>query len=99
MYICMHSFMAKALTFMNNSVLWVCMMYGLCHLATNNAYLNHLCYCRFMQLISLVPTDPTVLQRLGDMYEDSDKSQSFQYYLEVLITARFAMIYQFISEE
>ena len=42
--------------------------------------------CRFMQLISLVPTDPTVLQRLGDMYEDSDKSQSFQYYLEVLIT-------------
>ena len=43
----------------------------------------HCYYCRFMQLISLVPTDPTVLQRLGDMYEDTDKSQSFQYYLEV----------------
>ena len=41
-----------------------------------------------MQLksLALVPTDPTVLQRLGDMYEDSDKSQLFQYYLEVLIT-------------
>ena len=43
-------------------------------------------YYRFMQLISLVPTNPTVLQRLGDIYEDSDKSQSFQYYLEILVT-------------
>ena len=42
-----------------------------------------------MQLISLVPTDPTVLQRLGDMYEDSDKSQSFQYYLEVFIAVYY----------
>ena len=46
-----------------------------------------------MQLISLVPTDPTVLQRLGDMYEDSDKSQSFQYYLEVLVTTVIISLY------
>ena len=46
-----------------------------------------------MQLISLVPTDPTVLQRLGDMYEDSDKSQSFQYYLEVLVTTVIIWLY------
>jgi len=45
--------------------------------------LYHSLLYRFMQLLSLVPTDPNVLQRLGDMYEDSDKSQSFQYYLEV----------------
>ena len=49
-----------------------------------------------MQLISLVPTDPTVLQRLGDMYEDSDKSQSFQYYLEVLNAIAISYLYNYI---
>ena len=49
-----------------------------------------------MQLISLVPTDPTVLQRLGDMYEDSDKSQSFQYYLEVPITLNVEQILKYM---
>ena len=39
---------------------------------------------RFMQLISLVPTDPGVLQRMGEMYDsDNDRSQAFQYYCEV----------------
>ena len=49
--------------------------------------LYHSLLYRFMQLLSLVPTDPNVLQRLGDMYEDSDKSQSFQYYLEATSSA------------
>ena len=40
--------------------------------------------CRFMQLISLVPTDPGVLQRMGEMYDsDNDRSQAFQYHYEV----------------
>ena len=66
--------------------MYVCMKIVL--LLNTVLYAYCLCYSmlQFMQLISLVPTDPTVLQRLGDMYEDSDKSQSFQYYLEVLVT-------------
>ena len=37
-----------------------------------------------MQLISLVPTDPGILQRLGEMYDsDNDRSQAFQYHYEV----------------
>ena len=51
-----------------------------------------------MQLISLVPTDPTVLQRLGDMYEDSDKSQSFQYYLEVTMFTVMASYIQVLCD-
>ncbi len=36
-----------------------------------------------MQLVSLVPTDPRVLQKLGELYDaDSDRSQAFQYYYE-----------------
>ena len=36
-----------------------------------------------MQLVSLVPTDPRVLQRLGELYDgDNDRSQAFQYYYE-----------------
>ena len=38
---------------------------------------------RFLQLISLVPTDPRVLQRVGEMYDsDDDRSQAFQYHYE-----------------
>ena len=41
------------------------------------------CFIRFLQLISLVPTDPTVLQRVGEMYDsDNDRSQAFQYHYE-----------------
>jgi len=50
-----------------------------------------------MQLLSLVPTDPNVLQRLGDMYEDSDKSQSFQYYLEVCLLTHH-LVYNYTSQ-
>ena len=43
-----------------------------------------LLFTRFLQLISLVPTDASIFQRLGEMYDkDKDKSQSFQYYCEV----------------
>lgn len=36
-----------------------------------------------MQVATLVPTDPSVLQRLGEIYDDnSDQSQAFQYHYE-----------------
>ena len=36
-----------------------------------------------MQLVTLVPTDPHVLQRLGAIYEDAnDQSQAYQYKYE-----------------
>ena len=39
---------------------------------------------RFMQLVSVVPTDPAILSRLGDLYDGTqDKSQAFQYQYEV----------------
>ena len=47
-----------------------------------------LLFTRFLQLISLVPTDASIFQRLGEMYDkDKDKSQSFQYYCEVRMEA------------
>ena len=42
-------------------------------------------YHRFIQLVTLIPTDPGVLQRLGEIYDNnSDRSQAFQYYYEVI---------------
>lgn len=39
---------------------------------------------RAMQLHGLVPSDPFLLQRLGDNYEqEGDKSQAFSYYYDV----------------
>ena len=38
-----------------------------------------------MQLISLVPTDPGILQRMGEIYDGEDRSQAFQYYYEVSV--------------
>jgi len=38
-----------------------------------------------LQLISVVPTDPHVLSKLGKLYDtEGDKSQAFHYYYEVL---------------
>ena len=52
--------------------------------------LRHFCgsfvtvFVRFMQLVSVVPTDPVILSRLGDLYDGTqDKSQAFQYQFEV----------------
>ena len=43
--------------------------------------------CRFLQLISLVPTDPHVLQRVGEMYDqEGDRGQAYQYHYEVSYT-------------
>ena len=40
-----------------------------------------------MQLISVTPTDPHVLAKLGELYDtEGDKSQAFQYYYEVQYT-------------
>ena len=37
-----------------------------------------------MQMIGVVPSDATVLQRLGEMYEqEGDKSLAFQYHYDV----------------
>lgn len=37
----------------------------------------------FMQLIGIVPTDPSILSRLGELYDnEGDKTQAFQYYFE-----------------
>ena len=42
-----------------------------------------------MQLVSLVPTDPGVLQRMGELYDaEDDRSQAFQYYYEVCMNIR-----------
>lgn len=42
-----------------------------------------------MQLISVSPTDPQALAKLGDLYDsEGDKSQAFQYYYEVLNSNR-----------
>lgn len=40
---------------------------------------------RYLQLLSIVPDDVGVLQKLGDIYENiNDKQQAYHYYYEVL---------------
>lgn len=37
-----------------------------------------------MQLIGVVPTDPAVLARMGELYDsEGDKGQAFQYHYDV----------------
>lgn len=39
---------------------------------------------RYLQLLSIVPDDVGVLQKLGDIYENiNDKQQAYHYYYEV----------------
>lgn len=39
-----------------------------------------------MQVISVTPTDPQALAKLGELYDnEGDKSQAFQYYYEVKV--------------
>ncbi len=48
---------------------------------------------RFLHLVTLVPTDPAVLQRLGEIYDNHDeKSLAFQYYYEVILYIRITTI-------
>lgn len=42
-------------------------------------------FFRYLQLLSIVPDDVGVLQKLGDIYENiNDKQQAYHYYYEVL---------------
>ena len=51
-------------------------------------------HCRFLQLISLVPTDPHILQRLGEMYDqEGDRLQAYQYHYEVLVHTLYICMY------
>lgn len=51
-----------------------------------------------MQLISVVPTDPHVLTKLGKLYDnEGDKSQAFHYYYEVFAFCYFLIIKENIA--
>lgn len=53
-----------------------------------------------MQVISVTPTDPQALAKLGELYDnEGDKSQAFQYYYEVKVknAIRFFLSLQFFS--
>ena len=56
-----------------------------------NTAVDRLCvlyHVRFMQLIGVVPSDPSVLARLGELYDnEGDKSQAFQYYYDVSVAS------------
>ena len=58
-----------------------------------------MCYCpRYMQLISVVPTDPSVLSKLGELYDsEQDKSQAFQYHYEVQGSLVWLIVYNHFS--
>lgn len=46
-----------------------------------------------MQMISIVPTDPKILAKLGKLYDnEGDKSQAFHYYYEVLAFCYFSNV-------
>ena len=39
---------------------------------------------RYLQLLGLIPTDPHILQRLGQLFDsEGDKQQAYQYYYDV----------------
>ena len=43
----------------------------------------------FLQLLGVVPTDASILQRMGEMCDaEGDKSQAFQYHYDVSNTLR-----------
>lgn len=48
-----------------------------------------------MQVISVTPTDPHVLAKLGELHDsEGDKSQAFQYYYEV-----WAQLYTLVNAQ
>ena len=56
-------------------------------LTTINQCITSFHNSRYMQLVSVVPTDPSVLSKLGELYDsEQDKSQAFQYHFEVLVS-------------
>ena len=52
-----------------------------------------------MQLVSVVPTDPSVLSKLGEVYDsEQDKSQAFQYHFEVgILKMKFTFTYLLVE--
>ena len=41
-------------------------------------------FCRYLQLLGLVPTDPHILRNLGQIFDsEGDKQQAYQYYFDV----------------
>ena len=63
---------------------WLSLHSRLMHLMSQSSF----SVPRFMQLISLVPTDPGILQRMGEIFDGEDRSQAFQYYYEVSTMVR-----------
>lgn len=49
-----------------------------------------------MQVISVTPTDPQALAKLGELYDnEGDKSQAFQYYYEVKVKNAIRFFFHF----
>lgn len=48
---------------------------------------------RYQQVITLVPTDPYLLAKIGDMFDsEGDKQQAFQYHSDVCKILHFVKI-------
>lgn len=44
-------------------------------------------FLRYNQLLGIIPSDPGVLQKLGEMYDTiEDKQQAYQFYSDVSLT-------------
>ena len=62
----------------------VCVCDVLCQVPAADRCVFAMCCVRFLQLVGVVPSDPSVLARLGELYDnEGDKSQAFQYYYDV----------------
>ena len=49
-----------------------------------------------MQLIGVVSSDPSVLARMGELYDnEGDKSQAFQYYFDVGLKSIFLLLHNY----
>jgi len=47
---------------------------------------------RYNQLLGIIPSDPGVLQKLGEMYDSiGDKQQAFQFYNDVSVFYFFSL--------
>ena len=52
----------------------------------------------FKQLISLVPSDPGVLAKLGELYDaENDRSQAYHYYYEVCQSSLNTLFHYIVS--
>lgn len=68
-------------------------------------FLTSLClmpipFHRYLQLLGLVPTDPHIHQRLGQIFDsEGDKQQAYQYYFDVGMTGMLQHISRLINSE